>query len=357
MRSEASPTIILDNLIFDLQPYGGITSIWEAIIRGVAGAEDLEVLYLQAGRHKARLAALVGSGMKTLDDSGLTLLRRFQNPRLPVGARLFHSSYFRVAANPEVRNFVTVHDCIAERFDHGPRRLLHLAQKKNALRRAAKVIAVSENTRRDLLSFYPWLASERIAVIRNGIDLSFFTPSPARRGRALLYVGGRYKHKNFRCALEILATLVARDAGLHLDVVGGGPVNKRELAMINELGLIGRVRFLGPLTNENLRAAYRTAFSLVYPSLYEGFGIPPLEAMACGCPVICSNASSLPEVVGSAAAMFSPDDLDSARDALVRILDAEEREKLVAAGVEQASTFSNERMVRETLDLYRSMLA
>ena len=348
--------LVLDNLVFDLQPHGGITSIWEAILRGVAAAGDLDVTFLQASRHEARIAALVGPGPHTLDDTGSTLLRRFRKPRLPAGTKLFHSSYFRVAADPDVRNFVTVHDCVAEKFDRGPRRLLHLAQKEIALRNAHTVICVSDSTRRDLLELYHWLAPERVTTVHNGIDLDYFTPYDTERGKALLYVGARGIHKNFGLALDLIAGPVASGMGLSLDVLGGGAPTTAERERIARLGIANRVRFLGPQDLDGVRAAYRRVFALVYPSFYEGFGIPPLEAMACGCPVLCSDRSSLPEVVGDAAELFDPSRLDAAEDALGKVGEEHTRNRLVEAGFARAAQFSSKIMVENTIALYREVL-
>lgn len=350
------PDLILDNLIFDLQPHGGITSIWEAIVQGVATGDDLDVSFLQARRHEARLAALVGSGPLTLDDTGSTLLRRFRKPRLPSGTKLFHSSYFRVAADPVVRNVVTVHDCVAEKFDRGPRRVLHLAQKKIALRNAHTVICVSDSTRRDLLEIYPWLAPERVTTVHNGIDLDYFTPDDTERRRSLLYVGARGTHKNFGLALDLLAGSAASEMELSLDVLGGGPPTKAECGRIERLGIVNRVQFLGPQHLDGVLTAYRSAFALVYPSFYEGFGIPPLEAMACGCPVLCSDRSSLPEVVGGAALLFDPTNLKEAEDALLKLYSRPSAERLIEAGFVRAAQFSREVMVSNTMKIYREIL-
>lgn len=350
------PDLVLDNLVFDLQPHGGITSIWEAILRGAAVADDLDISFLQASRHNARLAALVGPDRKRLDDTGSTLLRRFRRPRLPVDTKLFHSSYFRIAAGRDVRNIVTVHDCVAEKYDRGMRRVLHLAQKKIAIRNAHTVICVSASTRRDLLQLYPWLTPERVTVVHNGIDLDYFTPDKTKRGKALLYVGARAIHKNFGLVLDLLAGSVASGMGLSLEVLGGGAPTSAERKRIVQLDIADRIHFLGPQALDGVRSAYRRAFALVYPSFYEGFGIPPLEAMASGCPVLCSDRSSLPEVVGDAALSFDPMNLDAAEEALRKVSEDQTRNRLIQAGLARAAQFSSKTMVKNTIEVYRRAL-
>jgi glycosyltransferase involved in cell wall biosynthesis len=348
--------IVLDNLIFDLQPHGGITSIWEAILHEAAEADDLDCAFLQASRHDGRLASLIGSEQKRLVDNGPTFLRRFRNPRLPVETKLFHSSYFRVCRNSGVRNIVTVHDCITEKFDRGVRRHTHLAQKRRALRCADCIICVSNNTRNDLLSYYPWLDPKRLVVIHNGIDLNFFTPGNTKKTNSLLYVGARSIHKNFALALELIAFEVANGSNRVLDVIGGGPATQEETAKIRKFSLTQRVRFLGSLSREQLLNAYRQADALIYPSFYEGFGIPPLEAMACGCPVLCSNRSSLPEVVGDAALLFEPEQAKQATRVLNQLDQPGTRDNMINRGLRHVAQFDQAIMTEKTLNQYRKVM-
>ena len=347
--------VILDNLIFDLQPHGGITSIWEAVVRGAARSTDIEAGFFQRSCHDDRLQALAGLDVKAIHEGGPVFLNRFRTVQVPSGTQVFHSSYFRVASDASTRNVVTVHDCITERFDRGLRRLLHVAQKTRSLRRAYSVICVSNNTRQDLLNFYPWLNPHRVSVVHNGIDLNYFTPAGRRRNSSLLYVGARNAHKNFRLALDLVATETARSLDLRLQVVGGTPLTDEEQALIADLAITDRVHTLGALSRDGVREAYRTSYALIYPSLYEGFGIPPLEAMACGCPVLCSNASSLPEVVGEAAELFDPLSVESAESALARLSNDHRRAELTRRGYGRVASFSHELMVEKTLSIYRAL--
>ena len=347
------PDIILDNLIFDLQPHGGITSIWAPIVQGAVAA-GLNLGLVQGRGHEDALKRLGAGDAAVFSERGSVLRRRFRKVAVPQGCRVFHSSYFRIAANPATKNIITVHDCIAEQFDKGPRRFLHLAQKKRALKHAERVVAVSENTRKDLLRFYPWLDPARIVVIHNGIDLGYFTPSDAPKRKVLLYVGARAVHKNFALALRLLASTPAQ--GLTLELCGGGALSRGEQALISKLGLEDRVRALGAVPQGALRRAYQTGFALIYPSYYEGFGIPPLEAMACGCPVLASNRSSLPEVVGTAALSFDPARLEQAQQALLALGNVAARQRLVVQGLQRAKLFSHTRMVASYVALYQELI-
>lgn len=348
--------IFLDTFVFELQPFGGISSIWEQILEGAACASDLKVAYLHSKSEKKRVDSLVGLSADKFNDKGSIFFRRFVKPTLPERTKVFHSSYFRLASSNQIRNIITVHDCIEEKFGHGLRSLAHLRVKTRGIRAAHKIICVSNHTKQDLLSFYPWLDPASVIVIHNGIDLSFFTPDSIEHTNSLLFVGARRKYKNFDLVLKLLSSEYASRINLRLNVVGGGLPTYDERRRINDLGIGDRIKFLGPLDRVTLRDVYRKSYALIYPSLYEGFGIPPIEAMACGCPVLCSSRSSLPEVVGEAALMFDPCDLAAALRELIKLENWKIRSQLQTSGIYQSAKFPSGAMVKKTLDVYREAL-
>jgi glycosyltransferase involved in cell wall biosynthesis len=245
---------------------------------------------------------------------------------------------------------------------------LHVPQKYDAarmfyimrilprmMRRLTRVISVSESTRRDLESFAR-VAPERIRVIPNGADLARFKPSPRATARAVIPPGlgipdpyvlyiARLEHpgKNHVRLLEAFAAL-KRDTDLpHKLVLVGGRWNGAEVieARVRDLGLIDQVVFPGFVPNEAIPALYAAADALVFPSLFEGFGIPVLEAMASGIPVCASETSSIPEVVGEAGLLFDPLSVSAIAASLKRVLtDDALRTRMVAAGIERASRFT-----------------
>jgi glycosyltransferase involved in cell wall biosynthesis len=172
----------------------------------------------------------------------------------------------------------------------------------------------------------------------------------------LLYVGGRNSHKNFNAALMSLNLKTAKEIGLELLVVGGGEFTKCELDNINKLNLLKKVKHMGQVQNSKLNQLYNEAFAFIYPSFYEGFGIPPLEAMASGCPVICSNVSSIPEVVGSAGLYFSPNEPESIESYLFKLQESAYREKTINMGLAHSAQFSWEKTGLETVKLYKEMM-
>ncbi len=226
------------------------------------------------------------------------------------------------------------------------------------IRKANHIIAVSQNTKDDLINYLK-IPPERITVIYNGLDHSLFQP---RKGRLfdkpyILYVGSERPRKNLNRLLEAFSKLKREFKLLKLVKVGSPGrseiFRKNTLAQIEKLGLREEVIFVDHVPENELPYYYSFASLLVYPSLYEGFGFPLLEAMACGCPVITSNTSSLPEVVGEAGIMVNPYDVDALAGAMGRVLtDQRLRSGMIERGLAQAKGFSWEKTARETGEVY-----
>lgn len=264
---------------------------------------------------------------------------------------------------------VTVHDLsyylYPETFRAANRSYLQLLGRQS-VRRARRVIAVSQSTKDDLVKHYG-LPATRVDVVYHGVDEAF-CPLPAeevatfraRQGlpeRFLLFVGTLEPRKNVVRLVEAYAILPQTSPPLVL-VGGKGWFYEQVFRRVEELGLASRVHFAGYVPAADLPAWYNAAEVLVYPSLYEGFGLPLLEAMACGTPVISSTASSLPEVVGDAGLLVDPVDVEGLAAAMERVLrDASARERMRAAGLHRAQRFTWEDAARQTVASYRRALA
>ena len=276
---------------------------------------------------------------------------------------LIHQTYFAPLSTPvKVPVVVTVFDMIHELFPSGfSARDRSRSNKRNSVERADHVLCISESTANDLMNLYR-VPRSKISVTHLGYSEAFTAAIPtqevAPHGRPyLLYVGQRAGYKNFDKGLSAYASSRRLRSEFDFVAFGGPPFDSDELARIAQLQLDAGsvVRLTG--SDSDLALAYRHARALVYPSLYEGFGIPLLEAMASGCAVVCSNVSSIPEVVGSAAALFDPNDIDSIRQALEdTCIDDEGRERLVAAGLKHVCNFSWDRCTADTLAAYRRVL-
>ncbi len=229
-------------------------------------------------------------------------------------------------------------------------------------RSAALVIAISEATRRDVIAEYG-VRPEKVLTIHPGIDQIFFDVNPAatRPGPPhLLFSGAPIARKNLELVLHALASAPAgtATAGADLDISGATEAAfPNHAALIRSLGLRDRVHWLGQVSRAEMPALMAGSAVVVYPSHYEGFGLPPLEAMAAGCPVVASNASCLPEVLGDAALLVDPGDETGFARAVESVLtDQQLRQRLIAAGRAQARKFTWERCAERTVDAYRLAL-
>jgi glycosyltransferase involved in cell wall biosynthesis len=264
---------------------------------------------------------------------------------------------------------VTVHDLSFLFYPQGFRTLNRSYLRtftRTSVRRARRVIAVSESTKQDLMRCYG-LAEDRVDVVHNGVDASF-RPMPtdqveafrAKRGlpeRFILHVGTLEPRKNAVRLVEAFARLPQTRPPLML-IGGKGWLYDEVFARVEALNLNSEVHFVGYVPAEDLAWWYNAADLFVYPSLYEGFGLPPLEAMACGTPVITSTSSSLPEVVGQAGQLVDPTDIQALAMAMERALaDAELREEMQAAGLLQARRFSWRETAEGTANSYRRALS
>lgn len=339
--------ILYDGIIFALQSRGGISVLFSELLQRL----DTRRLNFTLLRYDQGESPAVRNGriLRCVP----RLMERYR--RCDTGTlrpRLFHSTYYRLPTQSEYI-VTTVHDFTYERFVNGPRRLVHSSQKKAAIRRADKIICVSRSTRDDLLEHVPGISEDRIVVVPNGVadDYRVLEGEAARTRDFALFVGTRGGYKNFIAAIEG----VARISGLRLVCVGGGPFTQAEHRLL-ETYLAGRYTHVGFISNIRLNELYNQAFCLLYPSRYEGFGIPILEAMRAGCPVVAVAASSVPEVTGDAALLMEEGTAEEIAIALELLQDGALRNDMVAAGLRQAGQFCWDRTFAETLGVYRELL-
>jgi glycosyltransferase involved in cell wall biosynthesis len=283
-----------------------------------------------------------------------------------VGAGLFYSPYYG-RAQPGIPEVFTVYDMIHELFPQhfppsAPAYRGLIAEKTACFARAAALIAISERTRQDVLELHPGLDPARITVAPLGVDDVFFEGEPARApaGRPyILFVGQRKGYKNFARLAEGFA-LSGLGAHMELRVLSpeARPFTPGESDRLRELGLHGSVVLSPELTDAALREAYAGAVALAYPSEYEGFGLPVLEAMAAGTLVAASQAGSLPEVGGRAASYFDPRRPESIAQTLREVagLARDERAARVRLGQAHARAFSWARCQQHTMAVFRSVL-
>lgn len=267
------------------------------------------------------------------------------------------------------KKIITVHDIIAYKFPKSNTLLTRTRYKlllPKTLKTADKIISVSNNTKKDLINIFN-VPEEKIKVIYPGIDEKFrvlnsnevseFQQKYHLKFPYILYVGNLMKHKNVFTLIEAFYKIKKKGIKHKLVIAGTIKVKGQRLFdAIDKLNLRKEVIFTGYVSEEDLPALYNSADLFVYPSLYEGFGFPPLEAMACGTPVITSNTSSLPEVAGNGGIMVDPFDIDGLAKAMYEVLTNEGlREELRKRGLKRTKLFTWENTVKETLSLYKEV--
>lgn len=349
--------IILDNIIFCLQKAGGISVYWYELLRRLVKTNE-NVYFIGNRANNNIFYEKLSFEMKNAarDHPLPVIISRY----LPIMSYLtpqaiFHSSYYRIARQKNVVNVVTVHDFTYEYFRQGIRKNLHSWQKKIAIKNADGIICISENTKNDLIKFHPTVDRSKIAVIYNGISEEFFFDKCLTSlveldngKRIILFIGDRMPYKNFKIAVQVVSTL----KDYQLVLVSGDKLASEEKAYLN-LNLGDRFYHYQSLETSKLNKLYNIAFCLLYPSSYEGFGIPVGEAMQAGCPVVTTKRSSIPEVCGEAGIMVDNIEVDDFIRAIQKIEDDTYRKKLIEKGFEQAKEFSWDKCVNQTLAFYR----
>ncbi len=283
-----------------------------------------------------------------------------------LGAELLHSPHYVRPLLCTIPSVVTIHDCIHLLFpQYLPNRMAWRYARfmmGSAIRRSEIVFTVSEASRADILRFYPWADPDKVHVVPHAIDTELLeSPGEAEmervreryqlRGRFVLFAGNVKPHKNLERLIRAFA--LVREQGGHDDLqllLSGDDVSRYGALRraVEKTGLRQHVRFFGFVPPTTLAALYRMASVFAFPSLYEGFGLPPLEAMSCGTPVVTSGISALPEVVGDAAVLVDPYSVEDIAAGISRVLDDDDlRGQLIERGLARARGFSWERSVRD----------
>jgi glycosyltransferase involved in cell wall biosynthesis len=380
--------VAFDHQIFSSQRYGGISRyFFELASRLPAhGASEVSVVaplyvnnYLACdsarrfarGRYMSHRSAgspvvdvvnWLAAPMALRGTNPVDVVNRFAAPLAWRGTNpdIVHETYFAIKpVGKGRRRVVTVHDMIHDLFsDQFPDAAHVIAAKRAAVDRADHVICVSENTQRDLVRLYG-IDPIRTSVVHLGYSMTTEADAAqedsAERRPFLLYVGNRRGYKNFSTLLQAYASSpLLRE--FELIAFGGHVLLPDEHDEIRQLGITDRVRFTTG-SDQALAAHYRAAAAFIFPSMYEGFGLPPLEAMSHGCPVVCSNGGSIPEVVGDAGVYFDPNSAEELRVALEGVVTTDELPAdLRARGYARIAAFSWDKCAAGTAQIYRQII-
>ena len=352
------PTILLNDNIISISAQRGIARYFGEIVGGAGRLLGADVAVCSPepwrygdARHIPSLR-FKGSWRIGLQDKIMTAASLLLCP-----AVIFNAYYGDV--NSGAAQAYTVYDMLHELTappDHP-----FIAQKRRCLYRAAALFPISYHSANDLVHFYPDLDRAKIHPIPLGVDGSFFAPVREQATAAgkpyFLYVGHRTPYKNFMRLLEAFGQSdLARDFDLSV-ISPVGAFSDEERAAMARYNLEGTIDLTIAPTDEELRRAYAGAYAFVYPSIYEGFGLPILEAFASRTVVCTSNVSSMPELGGDAALYFVPEDVTSIALCLLRTaqLTAAERQERINAGVARARFFTWERCVTQTINVLRDL--
>jgi len=345
--------IVFDNIIFSLQKAGGISVVWYELLRRAMQDTSYSKTFLDyASRNVCRQALALKEDTVALP---LRVMERYRSPQYKMKSAIFHSSYFRIAAQRDVQNITTVHDLTYHYYRKGLPKAVHLAQERYALAHSAGIICVSENTKQDLLNLYPHLQEDSIRVIYNGVGECFRPISTTEKKDYLLFVGNRAaSYKRFEVAVR-----VARQTHSMLVIIGS-PLTPDEESYLNYALGKSQYRLVANLPNEALNTYYNEALCLLYPSDYEGFGIPVIEAQKAGCPVLCQDTSSLPEITRGSALLVPHQSTDALvaemSDMVIQLRNGRiPIAPLQQKGFANAARFSWDNTYQQTLHFYRSI--
>jgi glycosyltransferase involved in cell wall biosynthesis len=358
--------IAYDSQIFTMQEYGGISRYICSLAEHLAGIEGAEAriiapFYINAYLEKLPKSMVSGIRIPKIPKMGrvvhgcsLWLARGVIEKFAP---QIAHETYYAAspAAPKNARAVVTVYDMIHERFPSMFSQHDRTSEwKRMTTQRVDRIICISESTRNDLLESFD-LPEDKVSVVHLGFDR--LTPTSlnvdSKNKPYLLYVGQRTGYKNFEGLVRAYAGSSWLNNNFNIICFGGGAFSSNEKELFAHLKISDGQLMQMKGGDGELANAYRDAALFIYPSLYEGFGIPLLEAMSLDCPVVCSQTSSIPEVAGDAAEYFDPLDHESIRSSIEKVLQSpERRSELIALGRSRCELFSWERCARETLDVY-----
>lgn len=357
-------TIYIDNIVLNFQRIGGISVYITHLISALQNSFYNYMLLEQCNVGSNILRNKLNVEESHIVHENMLPLRllSYLPIRLKLRAKsLVHSSYYRICSNVFAANVITVYDFNYEfgYVRHGIRKYLHCRQKKHAVEKADGVICISESTKQDLLYLYKNIDPCKIRVIHLAANTEFYNINVMNdivhrfnniiERKYVLFVGARTYHKNFNICVETLTKLAKYEL-----VLVGSSLTTEEIKTL-DTKLPSRYHAFSDASATDLNILYNYAFCFLYPTSYEGFGIPVLEAMQAGCPVVSTNISSIPEVSGTAGLLVDNICPEAFVEKIVSLEDASYRDKVINAGFEQAKKFSWDKTYQETVEFYHEV--
>ncbi|KQT15251.1 glycosyl transferase family 1 [Chryseobacterium sp. Leaf404] len=367
--------ILLDPQIFHQQTYGGISRYYTEVFSVLSQKKDVEIVlpiyssdnaYLKETDLTVKNPGLLAlykvlaffkistrSLRKKKSDQLLDSL--FQANDYDVCVPTYYNPYFleKIGNKPFVLTvYDMIHELLPEYFVDDDFRVVE--RKALLLNKATQIIAVSHNTKKDIVKVYPHIDPDKITVIYHGSSIKINPDVKVDLPKNyVLYVGARPHYKNFKFLAKSIVPLLKNDPSLFLIAAGGGKFNEEEINYLKELKIDQQVQ-QRKFEEKELGYYYQNAKCFVLPSLYEGFGIPVLESMACGCPIILSKHGSLPEIAGDAGIYFDSDSEESLRNKIEQLLsDQDLRAEYAKKGAQHVKKYDWNEAAEQCLKVYK----
>lgn len=347
--------IIIDNIVFYIQKRGGVSVVWHEMIKRLLKNDSLNPNFLEYGltENIFRNNLIINDDNIIKNNSRLLGIKRYLNPKVSSQDKfIFHSTYYRTCSNKNAINITTVHDFTYELFYPFLKKKLHCWQKYRAIKHSDYVICVSENTKKDCLKYVKGIDKSKLVVIYNGVsddyhllNNDFDTRLPFEKESYILFVGDRSHYKNFNFVIDYW-----KKSEYNLVIVGS-QLNEQEKINVSEKIDSNYVVETG-ISNKRLNELYNGALCLMYPSNYEGFGIPVIEAQRAGCPVITFNSSSIPEIIGDHTLLLQKLDIEELKQKMEILKDSDRRQKIIDDGLKNSTRFSWDKTYQKLEELY-----
>lgn len=350
--------IVFDNIVYTLQRGGGISVVWKEITSRFLQNRLDKLTFVEYEKNRENMfheeMAIPAEDVE-MRCPFIFVLDRYSDVRLKYNNPfIFHSSYFRLCNNNNAINVTTVHDFTYDIFYKGKRRgaFLHMWQRNRAIRKSDAVVCISESTKRDLIKYLPDVPVEKLHVIYNAASDEYKVVEDRIPGltECLLFVGGRNAYKNGKWFAECI-----KDQNYKV-IFCGSAMSDEEKAYYDSVLGPERYEVKVGLSNKELNRYYNSVRCLVYPSSYEGFGIPVLEAQRAGCPVIALNTSSIPEIIGETPLLMRELTKEELLSKLEILKDNNERAEIIKNGIENAKRFSWDLAYKQYRELYEALL-
>lgn len=364
--------ILYDSQIFELQKYGGISRYFVNIAENYNDDISMNVsISAKISNNEYLLNSNIDGNFvlpsKNIINKKYNIERKFNSlycrfKLFTNSIDIFHPTYY----DPDFLNYIgktpfilTIYDMVHEKFsDMISEHDKSAINKKLLAKKASKIIAISESTKKDIIDILG-IDESKIDVIYLGSSMKPTDKVVQLKNlpsKYILFVGNRAIYKNFNKFIEAISPLIHENFDLYVVCVGGGEFSEDEKNILSKLNISEKV-YQYDIDDSTLAKLYSTALVFVFPSLYEGFGIPILEAFSCDCPIVCSNTSSFPEIAGNAAVYFDPMDKISILTTVTEVVNNNElRKKLVQSGRERLKMFSWDITAQKTKKVYENTL-